>query len=233
MRIVDFGMRDYGEVLNFQQNIFETLVDASKGGEERKEYILLGEHPPVITLGRRANKSNILLSEYILNQNGIKIYHIGRGGDVTYHCPGQLIVYPIIDLSLYHLGVKDYVYLLEESVIRLISKYGVKGERIEGASGVWIGKGTNNERKICAVGIKCSRFCSMHGIALNVNADLSGFSMIHPCGFQNKGVTSIAKEINAKEINAKEIDMKEIKREFLDIFLSLILSFKEVFHFPK
>ena len=222
MEILDFGISDYEEVLQLQKNFFENLVKDKKEGIEGSEYLLLGEHWPVITLGRRAKEENVLIPKNLLKEKEIEVFHIGRGGDVTYHCRGQLIVYPILDLSRYKLGVKDYVYLLEESIIRLIAKYKIKGERVEGATGVWIGKGTSNERKICALGIKCSHFCSMHGIALNVNPDLSGFSMINPCGFQDKGVTSLENELNSVCPESVLPDMKEIKKDFTEIFLSLL-----------
>ncbi|MCH5241382.1 MAG: lipoyl(octanoyl) transferase LipB [Muribaculaceae bacterium] len=222
MEILDFGISDYGEVLLLQKNFFENLVKDKKEGREGSEYLLLGEHLPVITLGRRAKEENVLISKNLLKEKEIEVFHIGRGGDVTYHCRGQLIVYPILDLNRYKLGVKDYVYILEESIIRLIAKYKINGERVEGATGVWIGKGTSNERKICALGIKCSRYCSMHGIALNVNPDLSGFSMINPCGFQDKGVTSLEKELNSIGPESVLPDMKKIKKDFTEIFLSLL-----------
>lgn len=235
VEIIDFGLEDYGEVLERQTRLFEELVsfkvgkleggkgvllsgefkverlkleEKSIGGGELeeggKEYILIGEHYPVITLGRRAAEMNVLLPDSVLDKKGIKKYHIGRGGDVTFHGPGQLILYPILDLEKHRLGVKEYVNILEETVIRLLDKYGIKGERIEGATGVWIGKGTEEERKICAMGIKCSRFCTMHGLALNVDMDLSGFKMINPCGFKDKGVTSIYEEIKRKKERSRQ-----------------------------
>ena len=233
--IIDFGLKDYKETLDLQTQLFQTLVDEKKEGKEGNEYILIGEHPPVITLGRRAKESNILVNETSLLSKGIKTYHIGRGGDVTYHCPGQMIVYPILDLERHNLGVKDYVNLLEESIIRLLENYGLKSGRVEGASGVWVGKGTKEERKICAIGIKCSRFCTMHGLALNVSSDLSGFSMINPCGFQDKGVTSLQREFEFINMgNAKEIpNISEVKKRFLGIFLGLVFPLEEVLHFAE
>lgn len=222
IEIIDFGLQDYGVTLDIQKNLFSKLIEAKRGKKGEKEYLLLGEHPDVITLGRRAQESNVLYPEKYLKKKGIGIYHIGRGGDVTFHCPGQLIAYPILDLDKYKLGVKEYVNLLEEAVIRLLEKYGVKGERVEGATGVWIEKDTPKERKICAIGVKCSFFCSMHGLALNINSDLTGFQLINPCGFKDKGVTSLQIETGEK------IDMEKLKVEFSDIFLSLIFSFKEV-----
>lgn len=229
MKIIDFGLSDYNKILDLQSDFFNKLIEAKKRGERGEEYILIGEHHPVITMGRRAQEANVLVSSNFLEKKGIKIFKIGRGGDVTYHCPGQMIVYPIIDLERHKLGVKEYVSLMEEAVIRLLSLYDIKGERIEGATGVWIEKDGKDERKICAMGIKCSRYCTMHGLALNVNSDLSGFSLINPCGFQNKGVTSLEKE----KCEGYEIDIRKIKKEFLHIFLSLIFPFKEVFDFTE
>ena len=225
--IINFGLQDYGEILNKQLSLFETMISAKKEGNGNKEILLIGEHNPVITMGRRAKEINILYSEDQLKKRGIKIFHVGRGGDVTYHCPGQLIVYPILDLEKHHMGVKNYVSILEESIIKLLSTYGIIGERIDGATGVWIEKGKPHERKICAIGIKCSRFCTMHGLALNVNSDLSGFSLINPCGFVDKGVTSMEKELGRK------VDMKRLKKEFLYIFFSLVVPLEEVLNFSE
>lgn len=217
IKIIDFGVSDYAETLARQLDLFGILTESKKSKEKiEKEYILIGEHKPVYTLGRRGKESNFLISEKLLSEKGIQVFKIERGGDVTYHAPGQLIVYPILDLEKHHLGVKDYVNLLEEAVIRLLAKYNIKGERVEGATGVWIDKGKTTERKICAIGIKCSRYCSMHGLALNINTDLTGFSYINPCGFTDKGVTSL------KEEGSQIFDMNKIKEEFLDIFLGLI-----------
>lgn len=230
MKIIDFGIKDYGEVLEEQTKLFDVLVNKKKGGTGGEEAILIGEHYPVITLGRRAQEANILFSHDYLDSKGIKTFKIGRGGDVTYHCPGQLIVYPIINLEAHSLSVKGYMELLEESVILLLRKYGIIGERVEGATGVWIGKGSENERKICAMGIKCNRYCSMHGLALNVSSDLQGFSMINPCGFKDKGVTSMELELGEKGVC---LDIKKIKKDFLHIFLSLVFPFEEILDFTE
>ncbi len=190
-----------------QKDLFSSMVMLKKDKKPlSKEYLLLVEHNPVITLGKHAKEYNLLLSEEEAANRGVGMYHIERGGDVTFHGPGQLVVYPILDLEYHHLGVKDYVNLLEEAVILTLGEFNIKGERVEGASGVWIDKGSRKERKICALGIKCSRFVTMHGLALNVNTDLTGFQMINPCGFVDKGVTSLAQELG------KEIDMDDIKK---------------------
>jgi lipoyl(octanoyl) transferase len=158
----------------------------------------------------------MLLNPTDLERRGIEFVQIERGGDITYHGPGQLVVYPILDMQKYSLGVKSYIDLLEETIIRVIAKYGIKGERVEGATGVWIDVGTPRERKICAIGVKCSRFVTMHGLALNVNTDLSYFSAINPCGFIDKGVTSISRELG------HDIDMIEVKDLFKSIFIHLL-----------
>ena len=190
------GLSPYKDMWDYQKQVFETRVSEKKSGEESgKDCILVVEHSPVITLGKHGKSENLLFSEESLKNRGIDCFRIERGGDITYHGPGQLVVYPIIDLERYRLGVKAYVDMLEECVIRTIAEYGIKGERVEGASGVWIGKGTPGERKICAVGVKCSRFITMHGMALNVNTDLNAFTLINPCGFIDKGVTSISREV--------------------------------------
>ena len=218
IELIDFGVSDYEKILHYQTDLFEQMIREKKEtGITEKEYLLLGEHEAVITIGKHGKKENILFDGFQLESNKIKVFEIGRGGDVTYHCPGQLIAYPLIDLNRHGLGVKKYVDLLEETVIKVIAAYGIKGERIEGATGVWIRK-NGEDRKICALGIKCSRYCTMHGIALNVNSKLDGFKMINPCGFTDKGVTSIQQELK------KEIDIKEVKKRFSDIFFRLIFS---------
>lgn len=217
--VKDLGLIPYGEAWALQKRLFENLVASKRlGNGNGREYLLFAEHLPVVTLGRRAKENNLLFPEEIMKQKGVDVQKIERGGDVTYHGPEQLVVYPILDLDRHKLGVKDYVNLLEESVIRLLDRYGIAGERVEGATGVWIGKNTTAERKICAIGIKCSRFCTMHGLALNVNTDLRGFSLINPCGFTDKGVTSIEKELGER------VDLAKVKNQFSEIFLSLILT---------
>ncbi len=213
----DLGMMPYDEAWALQHELFDSMVDAKKGKKAvTEEYILTVEHPPVITLGKHALESNLLLGPQEYETMGVACRHIERGGDVTFHGPGQLVVYPILDLEAHGIGVKRYVDLLEEAVIRTLASYGILGERVEGASGVWIGKGSNRERKICALGVKCSRFCTMHGLALNVNTDLNWFNMINPCGFIDKGVTSLKVE------TGREIEMEEVKKELVAHLLELL-----------
>lgn len=206
LEIIDEGYADYGEMLSKQRELFSMMVERKRQGIPiDREFILLVEHNPVITLGRHAKQENILFREEELALRGIEMHRIERGGDVTYHGPGQLVAYPILNLEAHKMGVRDYVEMLEEAVIRTLSEFGLKGERVAGASGVWIDARTERERKICALGVKCSRYITMHGLALNVNTDLNGFRMINPCGFLDKGVTSMAAELH------KEVDINLVK----------------------
>jgi len=171
------------------------MVERRRAGlDTEREYLLIVEHLPVYTLGLHGDKLNLTHAEFLRAQ-GLELVEIERGGDITFHGPGQVVAYPIIDLERRHIGVKRYVYLLEEAVIRTLAEYGLIGERVDGATGVWLGVGSPRERKICAIGIKCSRFITMHGLALNASTDLSYFSAINPCGFVDKGVTSISAEL--------------------------------------
>lgn len=216
LKIEDLGVIPYAPALALQENLQRKCIEAKLSGRESEEHLLMLEHTPVVTLGRHAKPENVLLSEQALQKRGIEMFQTLRGGDVTYHGPGQLVVYVIMDLQLHHLGVKKFVEILEETVIRTIAKFGLKGERVEGATGVWLEKETPRERKICAIGVKCNRFVSMHGLALNVNTDLTGFGVINPCGFTDKGVTSIAREVG------KEVDMHKVKRQIAEEFQFLL-----------
>lgn len=216
IEVKDLGLKPYREIWDMQHQLQQELI--SQGAAPKKEYLLLVEHNPVYTLGIHGHEQNMLLDHDRLQAMGAELIKIERGGDITFHGPGQLVVYPIINLLNHHLGVKDYVHLLEEAVIRTVAEYGVTGDRVEGATGVWLDKGLPSERKICAIGIKCSRFVTMHGLALNVNTDLSYFHAINPCGFIDKGVTSIAQELGQK------IDMGQVKKTFTNHFLTLLNS---------
>lgn len=210
------GQLTYQEALDLQIEAFSERVDRRKRHLPLPEDIVFCvEHRPVYTLGKHGDFSHLLMSETQLHDEGIEFVRIERGGDITYHGPGQLTVYPIIDLQRYGLGVKDYVWLLEETVIRIIARYGIRGERIEGKTGVWVGKDTPGERKISAIGVKCSRHVAMHGFALNVQGDISGFSGIVPCGL-SKGVTSISLETGEEE------DMEEVALAVKEELTSLL-----------
>ena len=163
------------------------------------------EHPPVYTIGKSGHAENMLLGATQLEALGAECIKVDRGGDITFHGPGQLVVYPVVDLEVLGIGVHEYVHRLEEAVIRTVAGYGIAGERVAGATGVWIDGETPRARKICAIGVKCSRSVTMHGLALNVNTDLRYFSYIHPCGFTDKGVASIAGE------TGREVPLEEVK----------------------
>ncbi|WP_342226876.1 lipoyl(octanoyl) transferase LipB [Candidatus Walczuchella endosymbiont of Icerya purchasi] len=180
-------------------------------------YLLLAEHPHVYTIGRKAKYDDyILLSTKRLNQLGARFYKIDRGGNVTYHGPGQLVVYPILDLESFFIDIHKYLRSLEEVVIRLLSLYGLSCDRLLGETGVWLDVGKSSARKICAIGIKMSNWVSMHGLALNINTDMSYFNQISPCGLKGKGVSSIAQELGRKFSMEKVI--LELKNLFEAVF---------------
>lgn len=222
MEYIDFDISEYREIWELQKRYFTSLVDAKSRHEAiEQEYLLYGEHYPVYTLGFHGNENNLLLSPTVLKENGAEVIRIERGGDITYHGPGQLILYPILDLEKRGLGVKQYMNLLEECVIRLLELYGIHGTRVDGATGVWLDVGTPRERKICAMGVKCRRHITMHGLALNVSTDLTAFSAINPCGFVDKGVTSIYEELRKQDKDDNLPSMQEVKANILGIFRTL------------
>lgn len=196
----DLGRIDYADALTRQTTAFEALLAAKTEGTEGTNRLFFCEHNPVLTIGKSGKDTNLLIPEALLGARGISFYHIARGGDITYHGPGQITGYPVFDLDYWGLGLKQYIDRLEETVIRFLSLYGIKGERLEGATGVWIDpQVAGRARKICAIGVKSSRYVTMHGFALNINTDLDYFSLINPCGFKDKGVTSLEKELGEKQ----------------------------------
>lgn len=206
----------YRKILDIQEKEFNKRIECRRNGCPLPEDIILfAEHAPVYTLGFHGNLSHLLLTEEELKIKKIEYLKINRGGDITYHGPGQITVYPILDLLRLRLGVKDYVWLLEQSVIDTLEVFGIRGGRIEGKTGVWIGRNSLNERKISAIGIKCSRHISMHGLALNVSSDLSGFSGIIPCGLPSP-VTSVSIEAG------KEIQLEEVRKVLKKNLISLL-----------
>lgn len=215
----DWGMAPYAEAWERQRTYFDAVVEAKQQDRPYPDRLILVEHPPVYTLGRSGKDGNMLLSEAQLQAIGATLYHIDRGGDITFHGPGQLVAYPILNLEHYDLGLKAYIHLLEEAVIRTCAAYGVRGDRVEGATGVWLDVGTPRERKICAIGVRSSHFVTMHGLALNVNTDLNFFRYIHPCGFIDKGVTSLAVEVG------RPVEMAEVK-ERLDAEIRGLLNIR-------
>lgn len=211
MEIENWGVISYPEAWQRQTELFDELVNAKQEGRPYVNRIVFCQHPHVYTLGRHGKAANMLLSEEQLERIGASLFHIDRGGDITYHGPGQLVCYPILNLEDFHQGLKEYLHLLEEAVIRVCASYGIEAGRVDGATGVWLETGTPRERKICAMGVRSSHFVTMHGLALNVNTDLRYFSYIHPCGFIDKGVTSIVRE-TGHEISVEEVT-ERLQRE--------------------
>ena len=208
----DWGTIAYGEALRRQTAAFDALLDGKRaGGEDGRSRLFFCSHLPVITMGRNARAENVLMTADELARRGVELYAVGRGGDATFHGPGQLTVYPVFDLERWRMGLRRYIYVLEDIVISFLRDYGLEGRRIEGAAGVWL-DAERRPRKICAIGVRCSRFVTMHGLALNVNTDLSGFTLINPCGFVDKGVTSLAAELGEPQ------DMEAAKRRLLTLF---------------
>ena len=197
----DLGMIDYKQAWDLQEKLFATAVqrkiDLRKGIEvpATENHLLFCEHPHVYTLGKSGSLDHLLLNEAQLAEHAASFYKINRGGDITYHGPGQLVGYPIFDLDYFFTDIHKYMRFLEESVILTLAEYGIKGERFAGMTGVWIEPETDRARKICAMGVKCSRWVTMHGIGFNINSDLTYFNHIVPCGIDDKAVTSMQKEL--------------------------------------
>ncbi|MBO5693270.1 MAG: lipoyl(octanoyl) transferase LipB [Tidjanibacter sp.] len=196
--VVDVGTMAFGECWELQQQLFKGAIAAKSEGEEPRHTIILVEHPPVYTLGKSGKDSNLLVAEEFLKSIGAEFFHIDRGGDITFHGPGQIVGYPILDLAQLGIGLKDYIDAIEGAVIDTMSEWGIACQRVEGASGVWIVEPGRPMRKICAVGVKSSRWVTMHGFALNVNTDLKYFGFINPCGFTDRTATSMEQELGAK-----------------------------------
>lgn len=214
----DLGRMPYAESWDYQRELFEGLLQAKRRGElpEGAGYLLLVEHPAVYTLGKSGHQENMLISEAYLKQLGAEFFHIDRGGDITFHGEGQIVGYPILDLEQVGIGLREYIEAIEEAVIRTVAHYGIKGGRIAGASGVWITEENRPPRKICAIGVRSSRFITMHGFALNVNTDLRWFQYINPCGFSDRGVTSIEKEVG------HAVALDEVKELLLSNFSEIL-----------
>lgn len=217
LNFIDWKKIDYSEALERQLRVFHFKVSQKLlGNTEINNDFILCEHDNVYTLGKHGKDANMLISKEYLKKINAKVYHINRGGDITYHGPGQITGYPSLDLDGLHFGIRDYIYSLEQMVINLMQDYDIKCERLEGATGVWIDANTQKARKICAIGVKVSRGITMHGFALNVNTDLKYFSYINPCGFVDKGVTSMEKELKEK------VSIDIVKQKLYNHFLQLI-----------
>ncbi len=215
----DLGWSDYKETWDYQERFFNAKV-SEKGGRNHDvnrtpDRLIFVEHNHVYTLGKSGSDQNLLLDYIQLKARDASFYRIDRGGDITYHGPGQLVGYPIFDLEAMSIGLREYIHLLEEAIIKCIGRYGITGGRLEGATGVWLDpEDGTRARKICAIGVRASRYVTMHGFALNVNTDLSYFDHINPCGFTDKGVTSIEKETgNKASMDDVKNDMRNTMRE--------------------
>lgn len=206
----DLGVIDYKEAWDLQEELFAKTIQqkiANRSAETEKEtenILLFCEHPHVFTLGKSGSADHLLLNEKELKEKDATYYKINRGGDITYHGPGQLVAYPIFDLDHFFSDIHKYLRFLEEAVIQTIAEYGIEGGRVDGLTGVWVGGDGPNPRKICAMGVKCSRWVTMHGIGFNINSDLSYFKNIVPCGIDDKDVTSMEAELGRK------LDFKEV-----------------------
>ncbi len=213
----DLGSKDFKDTWNYQEQLFKAILDTKiknrreEAGLQTDNHFLFVEHPHVYTLGKSGDLSNLLLSEIQLREKGASFYKINRGGDITYHGPGQIVGYPILDLDNFFTDIHKYLRFLEECIILTLTEYGLKTERSPGETGVWLDVGTPFARKICAMGVRASRWVTMHGFALNVNADLGYFDNIIPCGIRGKAVTSLNNELNVKTVNEDEVKIKILK----------------------
>lgn len=223
----DLGTINYQEAWDYQKNLFQQVLELKKYNETlplceqtlNYNYLLFCEHPHVYTLGKSGSEGNLLINKDALEKQGVQFFKSDRGGDITYHGPGQIVGYPIFNLEAFSLGVKQYIFQMEEAIISTLADYGIHGSRLDGATGVWLDPDNPaRARKICAIGVKASRYVSMHGFAFNVHTNLDYYNSINPCGFVDKGVTSMQKELG------KQIDFNEVKS-------NLLKSFERVFNF--
>jgi len=221
IQLQELGTKDYKEVLDYQKQLFDTTISLKKKNRDdgleldTPNHFLFVEHPHVYTLGKSGNFNNLLLTEKQLIEKEISYHKVDRGGDITYHGYGQIVGYPILDLENFFTDIHKYLRLLEETMIMVLAEYGIKGERSEGETGVWLEVGTPFTRKICAFGVRSSRWVTMHGFALNVNTNLGYFDHIIPCGIRGKAVTSMEVELG------KKIDIQEVKEKILKHFAML------------
>jgi len=226
----DLGKRAYKEVWDYQEKLLQENVEKKSAISHQTStinHLLFVEHNPVYTLGKNGNEGNVLIAEQKRKEKGIEYFHINRGGDITFHGPGQIVGYPIFDLDNFKTDLGWYLRSLEEVIILTLADYGIKGERSKGETGVWLDVSTKGkERKICAMGIRCSRWVTMHGFALNVNTDLDYFNFIIPCGIQNKKVTSLKNELG-REVDMDEVKEK-LKRNFEKVFEAIVVEQKEL-----
>ncbi|MFH7000076.1 lipoyl(octanoyl) transferase LipB [Flavobacterium sp. FlaQc-57] len=217
IQLQDLGNKDYKSTWEYQEELFKDIVDLKIKNRreeldlETPNYLLFVEHPHVYTLGKSGDLENLLLNDKQLEAKGATFYKINRGGDITYHGPGQIVGYPILDLENFFTDIHKYLRFLEESIILTLEEYGLKCGRSEGETGVWLDVGTPFARKICALGVRASRWVTMHGFALNVNVDLGYFDNIIACGIRGKGVTSLNVELGVERVDEAEVKAKIVK----------------------
>lgn len=227
----DLGLKDYKDTWDYQELLFQQIVDLkiqnrrSGTTTETPNHFLFVEHPHVYTLGKSGDINNLLVNEAQLKEKQATFYKINRGGDITYHGPGQIVGYPILDLDNFFTDIHKYLRLLEEMVIRTLAEYDLKAERSEGETGVWLDVGTPFARKICAMGVRASRWVTMHGFAFNINADLGYFDLMIPCGIKDKSVTSLNVELGKKEVDMEEVKQK-LLYHFNDLFEAELITKK-------
>ena len=228
IEVYELGLMDYEKVLKIQTELFNKIIDQKLKNRREKtknktnNYLLFVEHPNVYTLGKSGDINNLLLSKDDLTKKDIQFFNTNRGGDITCHGPGQIVCYPILDLDNFFSDIHKYLRFLEEVVIKTLMEFNIKGERSLKETGVWINPKHNDARKICALGVKASRWVTMHGFALNVNNDLSYFDNIIPCGINNKSVTSVSKELR-KSIDKYEI-INSLKKNFSNVFSASLIE---------
>ena len=228
IEVYELGLMDYEKVFKIQTELFNKIIDQKLKNRREKtknktnNYLLFVEHPNVYTLGKSGDINNLLLSKEDLTKKDIQFFNTNRGGDITCHGPGQIVCYPILDLDNFFSDIHKYLRFLEEVVIKTLMEFNIKGERSLKETGVWINPKLNDARKICALGVKASRWVTMHGFALNVNNDLSYFDNIIPCGINNKSVTSVSKELR-KSIDKYEI-INSLKKNFSNVFSASLIE---------
>lgn len=216
INFLDWGTKEYNEAWHKQEELFNGIIELKNKGLQTDNYLVFCEHPHVYTLGKSGDEHNLLLNYIQLQANQASFVRTNRGGDITYHGPGQIVGYPIFDLANFGIGLRQYIEWLEEAIIEFLALYGLQGERMNGATGVWLDGTKTTARKICAIGVRSSRYVTMHGFALNVSTDLTYFSHINPCGFIDKGVSSLEKELGESVSfeEAKEKLRKIIENKF-------------------
>lgn len=221
----DPGLMKYDQAWDFQEDLLQEVIKRhSLAAQTNNGYFLLVEHPHVFTLGNSGKEANLLVNEDYLRSKGAEFYKINRGGDITYHGPGQIVGYPVIHLNSFHIGIREYVYRLEEVIILTLKHYGIEASRMDGAAGVWLDTSDKSKlRKICAMGVRVSRGVTMHGFAFNINTDLSFYNLINPCGFTDRGVTSLSKELG-REINLDEVK-NHLKNSFTEVFECELITY--------